>query len=217
MAVEKAKITIEHNGRVIPVLFNPDEYSLNKDNTFASQTIPGLSSPILQFVNGNLRTLEMELLFDTTDARTDVREKTQQVADLLKIDSELHAPPVLLVSWGSLQLRCVLARLGQKFVQFMEDGRPVRARLNCTFNEFVDPEREAKETNRQTADFTKVHTVTSGDTLDNLATRYYRNPNSWRPIAIANSIEEPRSLAPGRELRIPSLPFTDPETGEVSA
>jgi len=217
MAVEKAKIAIEHNGRVIPVLFNPDEYSLNKDNTFASQTIPGLSSPILQFVNGNLRTLEMELLFDTTDSRTDVRERTQQVADLLKIDSELHAPPVLLVTWGSLQLRCVLARLGQKFVQFMEDGRPVRARLNCTFNEFVDPEREAKETNRQTADFTKVHTVTSGDTLDNLATRYYRNPASWRPIAIANSIEEPRSLAPGRELRIPSLPFTDPETGEVSA
>src|SRR5215813_14893957 len=75
------------------VQFNPEEYSLNKDNNFASQTIPGLSSPILQFVNGNLRTLEMELFFDSSDARTDVRESTDQITNLLVIDSELHAPP----------------------------------------------------------------------------------------------------------------------------
>ena len=47
------------------VTFNPEEYSLNKDNNFASQAIPGLTSPLLQFVHGNLRTLDMELFFDT--------------------------------------------------------------------------------------------------------------------------------------------------------
>ena len=104
MALAKARITVEHTGAQFDVMFNPEEYSLNKDNNFASQAIPGLGSPILQFVHGNLRTLEMELFFDTTDKRSDVREQTQKVVDLLKIDSELHAPPVLRVAWGSLQI-----------------------------------------------------------------------------------------------------------------
>ena len=51
--------------RQFPVLFNPEEYTLNQDNNFASQAVPGLSAPLLQFVNGNLQTLEMELFFDT--------------------------------------------------------------------------------------------------------------------------------------------------------
>ena len=217
MALAKARITVEHNGRQFDVMFNPEEYSLNKDNNFASQAIPGLSSPILQFVHGNLRTLEMELFFDTTDARTDVREETQKITDLLKIDPELHAPPVIRVAWGSLQLRCVLARANQKFVKFLEDGRPTRARVTVSFSEFVDPEREAKEVNRQTADFSKVYTVLRGDTLIGIASRFYENPALWRPIAIANGIDDPRDLPPGLELRVPSLPFTDPATGEVTA
>jgi len=217
MALAKARITVEHTGRQIEVMFNPEEYSLNKDNNFASQTIPGLSSPILQFVHGNLRTLEMELFFDTTDRRTDVRDETQKITDLLKIDSELHAPPVLRVAWGSLQLRCVLTRASQKFVKFLEDGRPTRARINVSFSEFVDPEREAKETNRQTADFSKVHLIQRGDTLSGLAFRFYDDPALWRPIAIANSIDDPRQLEIGREIVVPALPFTDPATGEVTA
>src|SRR3954464_9297619 len=105
MPLAKARITAEHNGKFFDVMFNPEEYSLNKDNNFASQSIPGLSSPILQFVAGNLRTLEMELFFDTSDKRSDVRDETQKVTDLMKIDRDLHAPPVLQVSWASLQLR----------------------------------------------------------------------------------------------------------------
>jgi LysM repeat protein len=217
MALEKLTIRIEHTGEAIQALFNPEEYTLSKDNNFASQAIPGLSGPILQFVNGNQRTLDLDLFFDTTAGRTDVRQHTQKVADLLKIDSELHAPPILLVSWGSLELRCVLVRLSQKFLQFLEDGRPVRARLTVSFNEFLDPEREAKEINRQTADFTKVHVTGPGETLEGIAARYYQNPFVWRAIALANDIDDPLAIEPGDELQIPSLPFRDPETGEVAA
>lgn len=216
MALAKARITVEHTGQTIEVMFNPEEYSLNKDNNFASQAIPGLSSPILQFVNGNLRTLEMELFFDTTDTRTDVRTQTQKVVDLLKIDPDLHAPPVLRVAWGSLQLRCVLARANQKFLKFLEDGRPTRARITVSFSEFIDPEREAKEVNRQTADFSKVYVVQRGDTLTAIAVRFYDNAALWRPIAIANGIDEPRGIVPGQELHVPALPFTDPESGQVT-
>lgn len=219
MSLVKAQITIEHTGEKFDVFFNPEEYTINKDNNFASQAIPGLSGPLLQFVNGNMRTLEMELFFDTWDTpelqKRDVRVLTNRITGLLTIDSDLHAPPVLLVSWSSLQFRCVLARASQKFIMFANDGTPVRARVTVTFNEFIDAEREAREINRQTADFSKVYTVTQGQTLSGIAAILYDNALLWRPIAVANNIDDPRAIETGQSLLIPSLPFRDPETGEV--
>ena len=219
MALAKLQITVEHTGDVLTVQFNPEEYTINHDNPIASQAIPGLSGPILQFVNGNMRTLEMELLFDTWDSpdlvKKDVRDQVNKLTKLLEIDSELHAPPVLRVQWGSLDFRCVLARANQKFQMFADDGRPVRARVTVTFNRFIDPEREAKETNKQTADFTKIHLVIEGETLSGIAAKHYEDPRLWRPIALANGLSDPRALESGLPLQIPSLPYRDPETGEV--
>ncbi len=173
MGLTKLQITVEHSGQRLSVLFNPEEYTLNQDTNFASQAIPGLSGPLLQFVHGNMRTLEAELFFDSFDSpslpKRDVREDMNRIVKLMAIDSELHAPPVLRVSWASLQFRCVLARAAQRFVMFAEDGTPVRARMNVTFNEFIDADRESKEVNRQTADFTKVHVVTEGETITAIA------------------------------------------------
>jgi hypothetical protein len=206
-------------GPAFEVNFNPEEYTISKDNNFAAQTIPGLSAPLLQYVNGNVRTLEMELLFDTYDTpqavKTDVRTLTSQVTNLLNIESATHAPPILLVSWSSLQFSCVLTRVTQKFLLFVGNGTPVRARLNVTFQEYVDPERQAKVDNKQTADFTKTHTVTAGERLDGIATTYYNDPTQWRPIAIANGLDDPSSLDGRTRLIIPALPYRDPATGQA--
>lgn len=215
MALERAQITNDLTGDKFFVMFNPEEYSLNKDNNFASQVIPGLGSPILQFVHGNLRTLDMELFFDTTDDQTDVRDQTNAITDLLKIDSQLHAPPILQVDWGSLHLQCVLAKANQKFLRFLPNGLPCRARLTVTFNEYLDAETQVAEANLQTADFTKVHVTKDGDTLSSIAGLLYEDALKWRPIALLNGIADPRSIVPGQELRIPSLPYLDPNSGEV--
>jgi LysM repeat protein len=225
MPLEKALITNLDTGEKIPVMFNPEEYTLNKDNNFAQQTVPGLRSPLLQFTHGNLRTLEMELFFDTYEehrngnrvlnqAGQDVRKLTHKVVGLLDINPQTHAPPVLLVTWASLSFTCVLAHVSQKFILFRDDGTPVRARLTVTFNEFTNAEREAKEVNRQTADFSKVHMVKQGETLSGLAAKYYENAQAWRPIAIANNLDDPRQIFPGMELTIPSLPWVDRASGE---
>jgi hypothetical protein len=215
MGLTKAKITVEYSKEFIEVMFNPEEYSLNRDNNFASQAIPGLSSPLLQFAHGNLRTLDMELLFDTYEKRADVRLETEKFIHLMEIDPALHAPPVLIVSWASLQFRCVLTRANQKFLLFLDDGRPVRARITASFTEFIDPEHEARQVKRETADFTKHHTVLQGETIIAIAFKYYSDPTLWRPIALFNRLDDPRALAAGQPLLIPALPFVDPATGEV--
>lgn len=215
MGLTKARITVEYSKAFIDVMFNPEEYSLNRDNNFASQAIPGLSSPLIQFAHGNLRTLEMELLFDTYEKLSDVRKETERFIHLMEIDPALHAPPVLIVAWASLQFRCVLTRANQKFLLFLNDGRPVRARITASFTEFIDPEHEALQVKRETADYTKQHTVLQGETIANIAFKHYSNPTLWRPIAVLNRLDNPRALFAGQTLSIPSLPFKDAATGEV--
>jgi len=225
MALEKAEIVNTDTGVRIPVLFNPEDYTLNQDNNFAQVAIPGMRAPILQFVHGNMRTLDMTLLFDTyekhveggrtvNEAGEDVRNLTNRVTDLLKINPETHAPPVLLFTWGDFSFTSVLARARQEFIMFRSDGVPIRARITATFNEYVDADTLARDP-RHTADFTKLHTVKQGEMLNDIAGQHYENPQLWRPIAISNGIDDPRALATGQKLQIPALPFLDPHTGEV--
>jgi nucleoid-associated protein YgaU len=75
---------------------------------------------------------------------------------------------------------------------------------------------EAKEIKRETADYTKTHTVmAAGETLSAIAGREYGNPRLWRPIALANEVRDPHRLTPGARLVIPRLPYRHVETGEV--
>lgn len=218
MALSKLQIKVERTGEVINALFNPEEYTLNRDNNFAVQTVPGLASPLLQYVNGNVRTLDMELFFDTYDSpstsKQDVRTLTDQVVHLMDIDSETHAPPIITVKWASLQFTCVLVKASQKFVMFSSEGVPVRARVSATFHEYVSPEQQLQETPKFSSDLSKVHVVHEGETLSAIAFQYYDDAESWRPLAIANELEDPRAISVGQMLRVPSLPFNDPQTGE---
>lgn len=224
MALEKATITNCVTLERIPVLLNPEEFTLNKDMNYAQAAIPGLSGPILQFVNGNMATLELELLVDSYEghqdasppviAGSDVRDLTGKITGLMEIDSTTHAPPLLLFAWGTVTFECVLARVSQRFIMFLADGTPVRARLNVTFNEYLNPETEAKRANLQTATYSKEHVVLQDETLSQIAGKLYDAPQIWRPIAIANGIADPRSISAGQRLLVPSLPFVDPDSGE---
>ncbi len=217
MPLEKATIINLETSAQVQVQFNPEEYALSGENQFAVANVPGRSSPLLQFSYGNLRTLEMELFFDTYEntSNQDVRVQTSLVTGLLDIDPETHAPPVLMFLWGQLKFRCVLAKANQRYIMFLPTGVPVRAKVQATFQEFTNGDYETKEVKRQTADYTKLYVVGYGETLSGIAENVYSDPTQWRPLAIANNIDNPRSLAVGLQLIVPSLPYQDPETGEV--
>jgi nucleoid-associated protein YgaU len=221
MGLIKAEIANTVTGARIPVLFNPEEYTFQKDNLFAQAGVPGLSAPVLQFVHGNAETLEMELFLDTYESGGDVRPLARRVTDLMNIDATTHAPPVLQFIWGpdskftDYSFTCVLLKVSQRYIMFRPDGTPVRARLQVTFQEYMNDELEAKELKRETTDYSRLYVVGQGETLSSIATQVYQNPALWRPIALTNRIANPRVLAVGQRLLIPQLPYRDPETGEV--
>jgi LysM repeat protein len=202
--LKKAFIQIKDSNEKIPVLFNPTEYSIEKSNEFANINIPGLESPMLQYSRGNLETLTMDLFFDSYAEDKDVRDYTNKITDLLKIKPSLHAPPILIFTWGSLNFTCVLSRVSKKFTMFRSDGIPVRATLNVTFNEYKT-ELNEREKSLESPDRTKNYVIKRGDSLWAIAAKEYGDPAQWRPIAYKNNIENPRKLEMGREITIPPL------------
>jgi nucleoid-associated protein YgaU len=189
------------------VIFNPAEYSLEKGNQFASAPLPGLSNPVLSFVNGDADVLTMELFFDTYTNKggSDVRNETDKIARFLEIDPELHAPPPVKFVWGGLTFRAVIERLTQRFTMFREDGVPVRATLNVTFKEYKTIAEQLDKKPTHSSDWTKRRVLTEKDRLSLIAAVEYDDPAEWRVIAEANDIDNPRLLESGREIRLPPL------------
>jgi hypothetical protein len=196
------------------VLFNPTEYSLTRNATYAEQNLLGLSTPVMQFVSGTAETLSMELFFDGYETGVDVKEKesardgylaVDHLDDYLAVDGETHAPPQLLVNWGTLEFRCVLESATKRFTLFLPDGKPVRARADVTFKQYESPRWEQLEKPRASPDRTKLRRLTESDSLALLAAREYGDPAHWRTIAAANDIDNPRTVQPGRELVLPPL------------
>src|SRR4051812_35758444 len=86
--------------RVVNVLFNPSDLSLDRGSHFAAMPVPGLAMPILQYIRGESDVLHVELFLDRTDQGLDVEVDIAALETFIQIDSALHAPPVVEFAWG---------------------------------------------------------------------------------------------------------------------
>ena len=234
MPFEKAFLALADSpaGTAVPALFNPPDYTVTKTNHFAQIAIPGLEAQLVQFVRGENRTVQVELFFDTTEARgpvecvagkevesnepggksfaagTDVREVMSRLTRFMQIDPKTHTPPVCLFGWGRGHLiRCVIESATQKFTRFLESGTPVRGTLNLTLREVisasVETERPEEGGRGESVSTGRTWQVKEGDTLWAIAGKEYGDPRKWTRIARENGIENPRRVRIGTILVIP--------------
>ncbi len=176
----------------ITVQFNPTAYSITKPVTWSSQVSAStstatkgeqstvqrnLNAPVLQFGGGGSRTLVLELFFDVTEPVTDkgkpvddVRQLTNKIVKLTRIERDTNQPPICTVSWGNpldppeFPFIGVVTNLVQNFTLFKSDGKPLRARLTVTFTEWIDREKDLKQTDPEQT----TRLVKRGDTLSSL-------------------------------------------------
>lgn len=204
--------------------FNPTELQFQKSAQIAEIAIPGLDSPLLQFVRLQNEKITLEFFFDTTDTGMDDAAKsvtllTDPFYELLKIDSDAHAPPRVIFGWGKAfpgggigdkkqvrhDFRCVVESCAQHFTLFAPNGTPLRAKLNVSLREYKTLEDQVAQLNLMSADVTKSYVVKTGDTLPKIAYQAYSDPTAWRAIATANEILDPTVLEPGTVLALPAV------------
>lgn len=198
--------------RYLPVLFNPTEYTLTKGAQIAEIAIPGLDSPVLQFVRGQTQTLKLELFFDTTETgmdegAADVRTLTNPFFELVRIQPKTHAPPRIRVTWGEgLSFKAIVESVDQKFTLFTPAGIPLRATLSVALREYRTLEEQLAELNLQSADHTRTRVVVEGDTFASIARDEYGDPTAWRLLADANrDVDDPTAPPVGRRLVVPRV------------
>lgn len=228
MAFKKAKIKIykDKGTEEISVLFNPAEYNLTESANYSEKNVPGLDGPVTQYVSGAAATLTMTLMFDTFETSpagasgdiaakllaavtpvkpTDVSLLTRKITSLTSISGSLHRPPLCEFIWGPLKFKGVIVSVNQTYTMFMEDGMPVRAKLDVTFKQVLDLTKSKKQAPFESPDRTKCRTVKQGTELWNLAFEEYGDPEMWRVIAKENGLMNPRKLYPGQILKLPPL------------
>lgn len=213
MALEKAAIDIlkgANAGTRISVLFNPAEYSIERTNTYKSTSIPGLSGPLLHFINGEADQLSMELFLDDyTDpdkvGGRSVQERIDEMAKLLEIDRDLHAPPTVMFVWGNLHFKAIIEKLSRKITLFQPNGIPARATLSVTFKEYKTLSELIEDPRLQSSDKSKRRRIVGTDSLWALAAREYDEPLLWKVIAEKNNLDDPRDVGPGDWITVPPL------------
>jgi nucleoid-associated protein YgaU len=225
----KATLTAEYSTgalEIFDVQYNPTEFSLDKSVQLAEIAIPGLDSPLLQFVRGQTEKLTVDLFFDTTDegtgagART-VTRLTDPIYSLAKIEPAGHAPPIVTFAWNAAfpgadlpaaagnqrrnAFRGVVESCRQKFTFFSPEGIPLRATVTLSLREYKTLDEQLAQLNLSSPDRTHAHLTRQGETLSRIAATYYMRPGDWRAIAERNDIDDPRRLDPGLLLTIPSI------------
>ena len=229
LPITKMTITNMVSKKKMYVLYNPESYQQERTAQYSETTGLNTNAPSIQFIHGSAETLTMELFFDTFSAgaevggstldklkfegtsilpsakKTDVRKFTSKIYDLMIINKETHVPPLLKIEWSSLQFKGHLISCTQRFTKFNEKGMPVRAILNVTFKEYLEPSKIAEMTPKESPDTAKYRTVAQGDSLWQLSGKEYGECSSWRVIAAANNIDNPRLLDSGGMLKLPSL------------
>lgn len=224
----KAKFKIKEGGSIVsvtgkdvPCIFNPTEFTLQRNVNYAQHKIPGLDRPVLQYVSGEAESLSFSLTFDTYNAgensnnvkvvastlladalKFDVREFTDPIMKLSLINSNVHAPDLVQFVWGKMCYTGYISSLSQRFTLFSFTGRPVRSVVDVSMI-ITDGKYDAKE--RNSPDRTKARLVAEGDALFMFAFAEYGACSEWRRIADANEIDNPRKLKSGSDISIPPI------------
>lgn len=214
MALEKATISGQDVDVTVNCLFNPKEYTLSRTNSWEIKMIKGRNVPEVSFGGGQPATLKMQLFFDTFAEGTDVREHTQGLWELMRIDesnvnseTQRGEPPRVLFEWGQTwTFEAVIENLSQTFTLFLDTGIPVRSTVDITFKQVQD-EMAFAGTNPTSGggEPHRVHVVQAGERLDWIAYKEYGDPTLWRHIAEENDLIRPNQLRPGQKLIIPAI------------
>lgn len=210
-ALQKLSIKTEDGSKEFKVLINPasitNAVTVNYSPPARSGNGVGQSAP---YNNTEPEDLSFALDFDGTGAISspaiEVDREIQKLKDVtLKYDGEKHEPNVVIISWGSLVIKCRLKSISINYSLFKPDGKPLRAKVTLAFMGHMDESEAARKRNNSSPDLSHVLVVKSGDTLPLMCQKIYGDSGMYLEVARVNGLVNFRSLKEGTEILFPPI------------
>ncbi len=143
----------------IPVMFNPESYTVSSSAVYSPATSPKIRRETLQFSNVKSRTLSLTLLFDAMNppdkpmslssavaslkdifrgGTKDVRNEVNELRSMIELtDSDEGPPPIVIFQWGGFSFRGVVYSFKEEYTMFHSDGRPIKANVSLSIKEYL--------------------------------------------------------------------------------
>jgi hypothetical protein len=127
----------------VHVYTHPAEVRIDKTVPWTKQPTSTADRPELQFSSAEGRTLQMELLFDNTAAKTSVEPAVAglfAMAEIMDMNSSesRKRPPLVALRWADStlgEMKGVIQALSARYVEFTPKGIPIKAEVALTFRE----------------------------------------------------------------------------------
>lgn len=211
-------VNLADESKKVTCMFNPNDYTLTKQNQWKSKDAKGRNVPKVEFEQGGAQQLKLQLFFDTyaekgaEGADVDVRQHTDELWKMMMVAEDRRRrnnksrPPLVEFRWGRLTFKAVITNLSQKFTLFNKEGVPLRTTVDVTFQQVADDQDPGRQNPTSGGGPPlRVHVVQAGDRLDLIAAKVYGDAAHWRRIAQANGLLHPLRLREGQALVVPAL------------
>jgi hypothetical protein len=190
-----ALATFREAGRddtVATVTFNPASLKVSLTNRLQDEEQGG-NGQARQATRVSTTKLETELVFDTTELGTDVRDLTGRVKALALAPEGPHPrPPQVEFRWGRFSFTGAIESLNETLDFWSSEGVPLRATLQVTMQGLrLDSTAAGAPASAALAP------VAAGGTGATGAASRAGDPNAGRAVAAANGLEDMRMSAGG--------------------
>lgn len=209
---------------VLPI--NPEQFSQEFKVEYDLEQAQGSQGNDPEFKFTRPEELKLDFTFDGTgvvpvkgQAGAFHKDVAGQVQDFLNLvytmSNETHKPNFLRLLWGGFSFGtkngfdCILKDLSINYTLFSAEGKPLRAKINATFVNYIEQERRVREEGKESPDVTHLRQVNAGDTLPLMTYRIYRDPSYYLQVAKANGLVNFRKLQTNTRLRFPPVAKTD--------
>ena len=135
-----------------------------------------------------------------------VSKKVSIIEQALHLAGEYHEPAMVTLHWGDLHFKGHITAFSAEYTMFSMQGKPIRAKVNLTITEQLDPKKTVLSSPFESPDRTKSKVIMEGMSLWSIAYDEYGDCEKWRVIAKANHIMDPKELTPGMIIAIPAIP-----------
>ena len=191
------------------VMFNPSTYSQKYEIEYEQAQGQGTTGSTQKFGRIKPQDYSFEFVFDGTGVSSEKKDVSASIERFFevtgKINSDIHRPLYLQISWGHLISRCVLKSAEVTYNLFKPDGYPLRARVKAVFSENVDDTLRTAEEGKNSPDLTHYRVVKEGDNLPLMAYRIYKDPSYYLKVARVNRLNNFRDLEVGTQIQFPPV------------